>query len=113
MRYLSLSFRTSRKIPRSKNNPTPADTMAMNSQTLFKLEFSTTCFASTIRSGSAKVIRKPITNALNSINHILFLRDSVLPTPLPRVIIDPSAPKENSAMPRISKTALMLSIILS
>ncbi len=86
----------------TRNSPTPAPTVAI-STTLFITEL--TCSASTDRSGSAIVMKIPIKRQ-TAISTVIFL-DLVRPLPIcsPMGVMARSAPRLNSPIPSIRKTA--------
>ena len=89
-------------IPMSSSNPTPTPTVAMSS-----VPFITafTCWARTVRSGSAMVIRRPIPKP--TLRRIPIFLEAVRPWPMycPMGVMAISAPRLKRPIPSTSSTA--------
>ena len=96
--FLKMIFSTESR----RNIPTPMPTAKISAVPFITAE---TCSASTERSGSATVIRRPIRKATE--RRSLMLLDFVRPAPIcsPIGVIARSAPRLNIPIPRIRKRA--------
>ena len=99
-------------IPNTSEKPTPSETADIKIYIELIFENSATWVASIVMSGSANVIINPITKLVNKTIKRFLHFDNVEPTPSPNSIIAESAPRVNSAVPKIKNTALIKSFII-
>ena len=92
-----------------KKIPTPRPTVTINKVVLLFIT-SFTCCASTDKSGSATVIKTPITKQTSNASQIFLVLISDDPICSPIGLIAISAPKLNKPIPTIKKTALIIKI---
>ena len=90
-----------------RNSPTPTETVTISTV----LSIAGTFVASTCRSGSEIVIRKPSTKPSGSMSQTRFVCVMLAPTRSPIGDIASSAPRLKSIMPTISNTAPMRNAI--
>ena len=85
----------------TRNAPTPAATVRMRTV----LGMASTCWARTVRSGSATVMMTPSTKAAARGTAIWRERLMYTPMPLPIGVMDRSTPRVNTPRPTIRSTA--------